>query len=102
MVVCIEPDLGFFLRINTKNYQKPCVPIIKIPDHPFLSWDSHIECNILDLDEYIIDEAIGASGVIGIVTASLCEAILKEIDSLPYISSVDKTAIHAVLDPLVP
>ena len=101
MVVCIEPDLGFYLRINSYPEWEPCVPIIKEPDHGFLKWDSHIECNVLDPDDYIIQESLKAGGVIGTVSPILCQSILAALGGTA-LARADRVAIWACLEPLIP
>lgn len=101
MVVCIETEIGFYLRINSYPEWQPCVPIIKEPLHPFLKWDSNIECRILDLDDYIIEQALRTSGVIGSVSATLCRPILEAIGGTPC-SRADRMAVWAALEPLIP
>lgn len=100
MVVCVEPTLGFYFRINSHSDWQPCVPIIKEPDHTFLRWDSFIECTILDPDDYIINQAIEKGGMIGRVSLDVCNAL---IEKLPYVMGnlQDKNAIRAALEPLL-
>jgi hypothetical protein len=100
MVVCVEPDQGFFFRINTDDNYKPCVRIERLPDHRWLDHDSHIECSVLDLDEYLIDEAVRTSGIIGVVSADVARPILATIQQARYISDADKLLIIAALEPL--
>lgn len=97
MVVCVEPELGFYFRINSHDNWEPCVPIIREPDHMFLKWDSFIECTILDLDDYIINQALKKNGVIGRVSNALCAPLME---ALGYASGSrqDRNAIRAVLD----
>lgn len=101
MVVCVEPYLGFFFRINSHDNWEPCVSIMKEPHHQFLQWDSFIECSILDPDDYIINRALAVTGVIGRVSNTLCAPL---IDALGYArgSRNDKNAIRAVLERLRP
>lgn len=42
MVACVEPEKGFFYRINTKPW-RPAVELAKA-DHRFLDHDSYLEC----------------------------------------------------------
>ena len=97
MVVCVEPFMPFYFRINSNDNWRPCVPITRDPDHPFLKWDSFIECTILDFDDYIIKQALRNGGVIGKVSGSLCQPL---IDALGYAtgSRRDLNAIRAVLE----
>jgi len=99
MIVCVEPYLSFYFRINTHNNWEPCVPILRNPDHHFLKWDSFIECTILVIDDYVISQSLKKSGVIGTVSRTLCRPLL---DALGYAqgSRNDKNAIRAVLERL--
>lgn len=99
MVVCVEPDLGFYFRINSHNDWEPCVPIIKEPEHRFLKWDSFIECTILDLDDYIINQALKKCGVIGKVSRSLCDPLIEAIGFASG-SRRDRNAIRTALERL--
>jgi hypothetical protein len=101
MVVCVEPGLGFFFRINSKNHWRPCAQILKHPDHEWLDHDSFVECNILDLDEYLIEEAIRESGIVGVVSAVAGKAILAEVQAAKSISAEDKEAIKLALSPFL-
>jgi hypothetical protein len=68
MVVCVEGELGFFFRINTKAGWQQSVLLKKSPDHPFLDHDSHLECgDPLELDDYVIEQSLNRKGAIGAV-----------------------------------
>ncbi|MFM2280140.1 MAG: hypothetical protein RLZZ444_2371 [Pseudomonadota bacterium] len=97
MVICVEPHIGLYFRINSNDNWEPCIPILRIPDHPFLKWDSFIECTILEIDDYIINQALRKSGVIGTISKSLCDPLIK---ALGYASGSrrDKNAIITVLE----
>jgi hypothetical protein len=98
MVVCVEPYLGFYFRINSHDNWRPCVPIAKEPDHnKFLQWDSFIECTILDLDDYVIQQALKKNGVIGRVSIALRDQLLQNLGTG---SRHDRNAIRVVLEGL--
>jgi hypothetical protein len=99
MIVCVEPFLGFYFRINSHDNWEPCVAILKEPDHRFLRWDSFIECTILDLDDYIIMQALKKSGVIGRVSTRLCDPLINALASMQG-SRQDRNAIRSVLEKL--
>jgi hypothetical protein len=64
MVVCIEPSLGFFYRINSEGKWQFPVPLRNV-DHPFLKHDSFIECGEpFELDDYLIDESVRRNGIL--------------------------------------
>lgn len=100
MVVCIDADMGWFFRINTRDGWRPNVPLAKTPDHEWLLHDSFMECNILELDDYVVEEAIRRSGVIGVVHPSLCPAIRDAIRQNRGMSNTDKMRIHATMQAL--
>ena len=97
MVVCVEPDLGFYFRFNTHDNWEPSVPIRRLPDHGFLQWDSFIQCRILDPDDYIIQRALRDRGVIGRVSPSLCDPLLEALGYAAG-SRRDLNAIRVVLE----
>ncbi len=97
MVVCVEPYLGFYFRINTHDNWQPCVFMPREPHHPFLRHDSHIECTILDLDDHLIGEAIKRNGILGRLHRSLCEPLLLTLGQAQG-SRQDLRAIRQVLE----
>lgn len=99
MVVCIEPELGFYFRINTKGNHQHSVKLLK-KDHPFLKWDSHLECGEpLELDDYCIEEALRLNGglPIGRASISLIPLILPIVAAAKTISADDKVLIQRTL-----
>lgn len=97
MVACISPDHGWFYRINTKPW-RPAVLLTRSPDHPFLKWDSYLECgDPLELDDYLIEEAIARNGIIGAVSSTLSDQILAAVEQARYLRDADKAVIRAVL-----
>lgn len=97
MVVCVDPKLGLFFRINTDpKWQTP----VKLEQaaHKFLEWDSYLECGEpLDLDDYIIDESLRKRGVIGQVIPQLAKEIYAAVASAKTISPADKELIRKAL-----
>lgn len=87
---------GWFLRINTKSYPRPSVPILK-DDNPFLDHDSHIECGILEVDEFEVDESITRNGVIGRLNMKYRTAILSEHLSMPIVRERDRRVLREIL-----
>lgn len=79
MVVCMSPEDGWFFRINSRPHFKPCVPLLREPDHQWLDHDSHLQCSILMLDDYVVDAAIERNGVVGSVSLELREEIIRGI-----------------------
>jgi len=58
MVVCLHPDTGLFVRINTKG-RPPGSVLIAHQEHSFLDHDSHVECGaVFELDDYVIDRRL--------------------------------------------
>lgn len=97
MVVCVEPYLGFFFRINSHDNWQPCVSLPREPHHRFLKHDSHIECTILDLDDHLIGQAIRRNGILGRVHPSLCPPLLDVLGQTLG-SRNDLRAIRQVLE----
>ena len=98
MVVWVEPALGFFFRINTEDKWQTPVKLIRVPDHLFLKHDSHLECgDPLELDDYVIEQALNGQGVIGQVSRTLVPAILEAVKTAKTLSERDKAAIRAAL-----
>jgi hypothetical protein len=106
MVVCIEPDLGLYFRINTEgNWQYPVKMLKSDTDHAFLKWDSHLECGEpLELDDYCIEESLTNNGgkPIGRVSANLIPAILSIVANAKTISADDKDLIRTALLSVLP
>lgn len=98
MVVCIHPENGCFYRVNSKSHWRPCILLPKEPDHGFLDHDSYLQCgDPLELDDYVIEEAITRYGVIGKISAVHCEEIVACLDQALYLSDDDKAAIRRAL-----
>lgn len=97
MVICVEPYLGFYFRINSHSDWEPCVGITREPEHMFLKWDSFIECTILDLDDYIISQAMRKKGIIGKVSNALCDPLIQAL-SYASGSRQDRNAIRVTLE----
>jgi len=96
MYVCLDFDEGWFLRINSKDHFKPCVPITK-KQHPWLDHDSYVECTFLMLDEYEVEESIRSEGVVGQVSHDLKSVVLGHLSAAPYIRDDDKRRLDELL-----
>lgn len=92
MVVCVDAEMGWYFRINTHDTWRPNVELMKTPDHEWLHHDSFMECNILELDDYVVEQAVRQSGIIGSVHRSLCPAIREAIRLNRWISNTDKVS----------
>jgi hypothetical protein len=98
MMVCVEPKEGIFLRINSEPNWAGSVAIARNPHHPFLKWDSYIECGEpFTLDEYTIYESVRDKGVLGAVHQSLIPAIWAGVDASITVTDADKQAIRLAL-----
>jgi hypothetical protein len=99
MVVCLEPVLGLFFRINTDPKWQTPVKLQKEPHHRFLEHDSHLECgDPLELDDYIIEQSIERrGGIIGCVHQSLAPLIYAAIKSARTVSAADKECVRRAL-----
>jgi hypothetical protein len=96
MVVCVEPFIGLYYRINTHDNWRPCI-LIDLHSHAFLKHDSFIQCEILELDDYVITQALNKGGVIGRISISVCDAL---IEALGYVNAphADKNSIRSALE----
>ena len=93
--VCLSYERGWFLRINSGDRYKPSVAISKA-DNTFLDHNSFIECGLLEIDEYEIDDALRARGIIGRVNLASKPDILAHLLSATYISPADKNALTSI------
>lgn len=89
MQVCIDYEEGWFLRINTRDVIRPCVPISKALND-FLDHDSHIDCSLHIIDEYEIDDVLKRDGVYGKVNLCHAPEILAALVGSVHISERDK------------
>lgn len=97
MVVCIEPRLGLFFRINTEGKWQTPIKLEKA-GHPFLTRDSHLECGEpLELDDYIVEQSLRGKGVIGTIIPQLASRIFQVVDAARTISAADKEIIRKAL-----
>jgi hypothetical protein len=97
MVVCVEPELGYFFRINSQPKWNGPV-LLRLADHSFLHHDSYLECGgPLDLDEYIVSEALRERGVIGRVSDTVVPDILATLEKAFTMTPADRDLIYAVL-----
>jgi len=76
--VCVCVDEGLFFRINTANWWQPSFPIL-VSDNPFLRHDSHVQCILLEHDDYIIRESISRYGIIGNLHAKHIDDIIRAL-----------------------
>lgn len=77
MVACVNPEDGVFYRINSRPFFKPCVPLPKDPDHPWLDHDSYLHIDPLVLDDYIVGEALKRNGLVGRISPQLSKPIKR-------------------------
>ena len=96
MVVCLDSDEGWFLRINSKDRFKPCVPISQ-SEHSWLEHDSYVECTFLMLDEFEVDESIRREGIVGQVSLALKTKVLGHLKAARYIRDDDKRRLIEIL-----
>lgn len=101
MVVCVEPELGYFFRINTEpKWQNPV--LIKRNDNDWLEHDSYLECGQpLVLDDYIVDLSLKGRGVIGRLNFSLVNVILTAMSKDDRVTEEDFDSIKKVLRRLI-
>lgn len=100
-VVCVEPSLGLFFRINSKMW-RPCV-LMRVLDHPFMKHDSYIEAgDPLELDDYIVSEAIRKMGIFGAISDEVAGKLVQFLVFAKSTKETDKQAIAAALSPPAP
>lgn len=99
MVVCVQAELGLFFRINTRAGRQTSLSLRKESGHAFLHHDSYLECGEpLELDAYIVEEALRRRRIVGSVSRSLIPDILRAVRSARSISEADKQAIARFLE----
>lgn len=57
MYVCLSFEDGWFLRVNTSDRYRPCVAIQTF-NNDWLDHDSYVECALLEVDEFEIEDAL--------------------------------------------
>lgn len=97
MMVCVSPDDGFFLPINTRDKFRPCFALLKQPNHTWLDHDSHIECDFLEYDECEIEESIRCNDVIGFVDFSHIPDIINGLKQSRVVRIADRLRISEIL-----
>ena len=99
LVVCVEPNEGWFYRFNSKDKWKPCFKVEACtPHHTFLDHDSYLQCgDPLELDDYLLDEGLSKYGIIGSLHIQHAADICAELGKAGYLSDADKGKIKAVL-----
>jgi hypothetical protein len=95
MFVCISRENGWFLRINTRDHFKPCVAIT-LAENPFLTHDSHIECVLLEVDDYEIEESVQHRGVIGTVCDAAKSQVLRHLINSRHVKQRDKPILGEI------
>jgi hypothetical protein len=99
MMACCCAELGLFYAINTRDKLRPCIPIRKTPLHEFLQHDSFLQCgDPLEIDDYMVEQALQSRGVVGRLDASVVPEIKKFLANALYLSERDKSEIVAFLD----
>lgn len=97
MVVCLSYTEGWFLRVNTSGRFRPCIAIDK-KRNPWLDHDSHVECTLLQFDEFEIEESLRDwKNPVGTLHLDHKALILKALLGERYINRSDKAALVALL-----
>ena len=99
MVVCLSPEMGFFVRINTKGWRPGSVPIA-LREHPFLNRDSHVECgSVFELDDYLIEQSIDppGRGIVGTIARRVILDLRAAIVAHTSLRDEDRDDIVAIL-----
>lgn len=97
MMVCVEPALGLFYRINTEaKWQIPV--LITKADNKFLKWDSYLEVGApLEYDDYVIDQSPRHGTLAVNAIPDICAAVRRST----RIRETDRNAILTALAGLI-
>lgn len=98
MQVCVDYAEGWFMRINTRDRIRPCVPL-PLVKNPFLKHDSHVECSINMIDEFEVEDALRMGGVIGRVSLEHAPEILAMMLQARFIPQRDKDRLALIFQP---
>lgn len=98
MMVCLSYDEGLFLRINTSDRFRPCVSISQ-DDNDWLDHDSYIECALLEIDEFELEESVMRNGTVGEVAPSYLAEVREKLLSAKYLRPDDKKRLEEIFDP---
>ena len=97
-IVCVEPDLGLFLRINSDGWRDGSVAISFAAHSAFLRHNSYIECGeLLEPDSYIIGQALADGGIWGRIDAGVAPEIRDAIMRSGSLARRDRIAICRAL-----
>ena len=93
-MVCLSFDEGFFLRINSEGKFRPCVAISAELNSAIIEHDSFVECALLMIDEYEVENALSNVGIIGMLDLRYKNEILDKllcwVKSLPTLLRPDE------------
>ena len=95
MYVCLSYEDGWFLRINTSDKFRPCVAIPQ-PTNVWLKHDSHIECALLEVDEFEIDEYLMTNQPIGSVDRLHADEVYAKLINATYLRASDKLRLGEI------
>ncbi len=97
-IVCVEPDKGLFLRINSDGWRDGSVSIAVAAHSAFLRHDSYIECGeLLEPDSFIIERALADGGIRGRIDTAMARAICDALMRTGAIARRDRMAICRAL-----
>lgn len=97
-LICVEPTIPLFLRINSDGWRSGSVLIPCAGHKAFLKHDSFIECgDPIDPDSFIVEDAIRKHGILGSVDPALAQAIAQGVMNTATIARKDKVAICIAL-----
>lgn len=100
MVACVHPEEGWFYRINSRPFLRPHVPLKRDPDHLWLDHDCFLHCEILMLDDYVVEESLRRhGGPVGEISNALKRDIRRQTLQARFISAEDGAKIcHIMAD----
>jgi hypothetical protein len=88
-----------YFRINSKGHWPESIALPRLPDNLYLSHDSFVECgSVLEWDDFVIEESIKETGVIGFLSDDVARAIRKRVLATRRLSGPDRAAILKALD----
>ncbi len=90
---------GIFFRINTKSHFAGSL-LLKKRDHPFLKWDSYLECGgPVEFDRSEIDDCINKSGgFAGHLSDDVMKRLAYHVETLKQLTIAEKRRFVASIN----
>ena len=98
MIACVEPDKGWFFRINSKDKWPVPVLLEQSLHRGFLTHDSYLECGSpLEISDYLIEQSLERDGILGSLDPCIAQRICDALGRSHKISPNDRALIVAAL-----